>query len=345
MRIVADVPEYLVERVRQLISDGRYRSLSSFVVASIESQLTLEESVNGFENNASLLAKLEPVVTEAHLREVAGPRPPRGELPTLKSPPRPGVSAVEQWPWGYINRLLPVKFAIRLLANRINSQETSVPLDAFAAEGAEAAREFGMWLARYDDKQGNPRGERLSEGFPIGDARVASLRRYQNNFVGYERKSDGAMFGALFELKLAGVERVQGKLRLGLTQEGLRFAQIANPIIDNTDLSRALSKEEREFYLAHIDERVPGECFAFGQCLKLIERGVNTREELTEEIKSGISLDWGDSVLGIRVAGATARMTDLGLVSRDKDGQKVVYEVSERGSEWLRNHREKSTAK
>lgn len=336
MRVVADVPEYLVERVRQLVAKGTYGSLSSFVVASIESQLTLEESPLGVGYAATLGAQPGLVVPAVSMHQLAGLELPSDELPTLESPSRPEEMPVEQWPWGYMNRLLPVKFTVRLLANMVSSVEPSVPLDAFRVAAADAARVFGMWLMTNDDKQGHRRGERLSEGFPIGEAEEASLRRYGNNFVGYERKRDGALFGALFELKLANVERIHGKLSVGLTEEGLRCAQIANPVLDNSDLSSSLSGEEIEFYLDHIRAKVPGEVFAFQLSLKLIAEGVDTRQKLTKEVKSRVPLDWADSVAGIQVAGTTARMTELGLVDRDRHGQRVAYRISERGSNWLR---------
>lgn len=336
MRIVADVAEYLVQGARELIEGGRYQDLSSFVAASMENQLTLEGTPfgTGAQSSVRAPARVKPS-GEPSMLPLRGLELPAKEVPTLESRSRPGDTPVEQWLWGYINRVLPVKVAVRLLANRLGPARSLVPLHLFKAEAAETARVLGLRLMSNDDEHGRRRGERLSEGLPVAEDEDASLSRYASNFVGYERKRDGVFFGGLFELKLGDAGEVRGELGVGLTEAGLCFAQIANPILDNWDTSSSLSEEEIEFYLSHIRASVPGEAFAIELILTLMSEGVDTRGKLSEQVTKRLELEWTDTVASIQVAGATARMSELGLVDRMRDGQGVVYRISERGSSWL----------
>ena len=340
MRIIVDVPEYLVERARKLIGQGRYRDLSSFVTASMESQLTLEERESP-EQVLALAGKEEPVerVPERALPLTAELWIPQGERPTLGYPTRPGDTFAEQWPWGQINKILPVKFTVRLLANEVNEVEPLVPLDVFRMEAARKARDFGGWLAKNDAKYKRRWGERLSAGFPIGKDEESSLNRYESHFVGYERKKDGALFGALFDLKLGNAEVVGRALSVGLTEAGLEFARIPNPVLDNSDLSSSLSEDEIEFYLGHIRARVPGEVYALELILGLIAEGVDGREKLNEQIKNRVALPWTDAVVNTQRAGAMARLYELGLIEKRRDGLRVEYRVTDTGMRWLSSRR------
>jgi len=334
--VVADVPEYLVERARKHIGKGKYKDLSSFVTASMENQLALEERESA-EELLTWSREEEPLATPSDraLPLAAQLSIPQGERPTLAYPTRPGDTLAEQWPWGQINKILPIKFTVRLLANEISQVEPLVPLDVFRTQAAQRVRVFGHWLAKNDAKYKRRWGERLSAGFPIGKDEESSLNRYASHFVGYERKKDGALFGALFDLKFGNAEVVGRALSVGLTEAGLEFARIPNPVLDNSDLSSSLSEEEIEFYLEHIRARVPGEVHAFELILGLIAQGVNGREELNEQIKRTVALEWTDAVVNTQRAGAMARLYELGLIEKSRDGLRVEYGVTDTGMRWL----------
>jgi len=335
--ILADVPEYVVERARKFIGKGRYKDLSSFVTVSMENQLALEERESA-EQVLTLPGEQEPVgrPSERGLPLAADLSIAQGERPTLAYPTRPGDTLAEQWPWGQINKILPIKFTVRLLANEISEVEPLVPLDVFRMEAARKARVFGRSLAKNDAKYKRRWGERLSAGFPVGKDEESSLNRYASHFVGYERKRDGALFGALFELKFGNAEVVGRTLSVGLTDAGLEFARIHNPMFDNSDLSSSLSEEEIALYLEHIRARVPGEVYAFELILGLIAEGVNGREELNEQIQKRVPLDWTDAVVNTQRAGAMARMFQLGLLRREREGARVKYDLTEKGVRWLK---------
>lgn len=339
MRIVVDVPEYLIDRARKLISSDRYRDLSSFIAASIENQLTLEERGAG---PGTLLVTEPPedpeAVSKASMPLQLALEFPSDGVPTLPYLSRPSKSPVHQWPWGQINKLLPVKFAVRLLAREVSNIEPVVPLEDFKDGAARKARILGQWLARNDAKYNRRWGERLSAGFPIGKGRKerASLNRYASHFVGSQRKKDNALFGALFELQLGSCQVEGTKLSVGLTEGGMEFARLPNPVFDNDDLSSPLGEEEAKFYLDHIRARVPGEVYAFTLILRLLADGVNGREELNQHIKDTVELPWSDKVVNTQRAGAMARMYDLDLIEKDREGLTVSYQPTPRGLDWLK---------
>lgn len=340
MRIVVDLPEYLVERARRLIANEKYRDLSSFVAASMENQLTLEERAYATEPLAPSELQEQPALVSRISKPMPlGVEAPRERLPTVAYGSRPNPQPVAQWPWGQINKLLPVKFTVRLLANQLSDAEPVVPLDHFKLEAAQRARSFGLWLAGNDKKYGRRRDERLSAGFPIGRVPDTSLNRYATHFVGYERKSDKALFGALFELKLGNAEVVGTKLSVGLTEAGIQFATIPNPVLDNSDLSSSLGNDEIGFYLEHIRARVPGEAYAFELILGLLTEGVNGREGLNERIRNRVGLDWTHAVVNTQRTGAMARMYELGLIDKTRHGLKVKYGITDRGMSWLTNRK------
>lgn len=338
MRMVVDLPEYLIDRARKLIGSERYRDLSSFIAASMENQLTLEERARGPEALFLRETQKEPeaVSTPTISLPLALEFPSDG-VPTLPYRSRPSERAAHKWPWGQINKLLPVKFAVRLLARQVTTIEPVVPLDDFKEEAAHKARTLGLWLARNDAKYNRRWGERLSAGFPIGKGKKerASLNRYASQFIGSRRKKDDALFGALFELQFgsAGVEGT--KLSVGLTEGGMEFARLRNPVLDDHDLSSALSDKEAEFYLEHIRARVPGETDAFTLILGLLADGVTRREELNDHIKDRVGLPWSGKVVNTQRAGAMARMYDLGLIDKTKDGLQVQYHLTDRAKGWL----------
>lgn len=339
MRMVVDIPEYLVDRARQLIAAERYRDLSSFVAASMENQIGLEEGPLEEESHGALQRTLVSV------KQSAPPWPfvdklgvPSGRVPAVPYAHQKDSAVQALWPWGQINKLLPVKFAVRLLANSVSDSEPFLPLDDFRQTAAEMARGFGQRLEGVDKQLKHKWGERLSAGFPIGDRTESSLDRYANHFVGSYRKSDGRRFGALFELQFAGIQTDETATSIGLTDAGAEFAKVRNPIIDDSDVTAPLGEAEIEFYLRHIEQRVPGECHAFALVIDLIGGGATRRSELAQEIKRKVPFDWTNTVAETYRAGSMSRMSDLDLLTKTKHGQTVEYGVSDRGLDWYHGY-------
>lgn len=335
MRIIIELPEYLIREVRKLIDEGRYSDISSFVVASVENQVTLEKS------------DIEPgtlLVEQVQGRTGKGRRSPIPDISTARSD-YSGVQPVgypkwegrreERWLWGQINKVLPIKFVVRLLANEVSGTGEWPSLDKFAKSAAAAARSFGLDLERIDEREDHAWGERLSTAFPTTGKVERTLSRFESQFVGYVR-GDGQMSGALFELKFANVMKRDESVRIGLTPAGLEFAQLTNPVLDGRDYSRPLSGDEMDFYLDHVSRRVPWEASAFRLILNIIGGGITGREEVNREISKRLAVKWSVAQVNTERAGTMARMFQLGMLDRERHGIKVEYKVTERGKKWLR---------
>jgi Arc/MetJ-type ribon-helix-helix transcriptional regulator len=338
MRIILELPEYLVREARKLISEGRYSDISSFIVASVENQLTLEKS--DMEPGTLLVegvrewkGKKRPSVTT----EIYNARRDYSGVKRLGYPKWEGRGE-ERWLWGQINKILPIKFVARLLANELSGGGEPPLLEEFAKSAAAAARAFGLDLKRFDEREGHAWGERLSTAFPISDKVDKALGRFGSQFVGYVR-GDGEMSGALLELKLGNVMGQDKDIRIGLTAAGWKFAQLTNPVLDERDYSRPLSEEEIDFYLDHIIRRVPWEATAFRLILSILDEGVTGREEVNSEIGKRLAVGWSAAQANTERAGTMARMFQLRLLDRERDGIKVEYKVTERGMKWLRGNR------
>jgi len=120
---------------------------------------------------------------------------------------------------------------------------------------------------------------------------------------------------------------------IGITESGLKFSSIINPVLDNNDFDMSLNEEESLFYINHIKENVKGEYAAIQWMLEKIKSEKNTRELLNIEIEKTYGKVWKatDAVINTQRAGITARMFELGLIEKEKDGIRVKYEVSENG--------------
>jgi len=336
MRAIIELPEYLAREARKLIDEGRYSDLSSFIVASVENQLILEKS--DIEAGTLLVEGVREWEGKKHpsgTTEISNARRDYSGVQPLGYPKWEGRGG-EDWLWGQINKILPIKFVARLLANELSSGGEPPLLDEFAKSTAAAARTFGLALKRVDEREGHAWGEKLSTAFPVSDKVERALGRFGSQFVGYVR-GDGEISGALAELKLGNVIRRDSDARIGLTQAGLKFAQLANPVLDERDYSRPLSEEEVDFYLDHTTRRVPWEAAAFKVILRIIGDGITGREEVNREIRKRLAVKWSPAHVNTERAGTMARMFQLGLLDRERDGIKVEYRATERGMRWLSN--------
>jgi hypothetical protein len=72
-------------------------------------------------------------------------------------------------------------------------------------------------------------------------------------------RKDGKLGGAMPFLRFANLNKEEkGKISIGLTESGLKFAQIENPVIDHNDFEKSFSQAEVDFYLNYISKNVKG---------------------------------------------------------------------------------------
>jgi hypothetical protein len=351
MIICIEINQEVKAKLDELMSGGEYRDYSQAVAVAVSNQLLLHGRFT--QNGGSLIVD----GTAGTHQSRANIDPAQTTIPTvfalphprdaMKFAPIPGDAfvpcapvPVDRWIFGQHNKLLPAKASCRWLANVYDPK--GVPLAKAASDIAASSVELGDYLQNLDEKNGLTRDELLASAFPVKkkDAEGKARLRFANQFVGSMNKH-GQLSGMLIDLKL--VNYVPGKgPRLLLTEPGWRFAAITNPILDHgADRPPKFSDGEVAFLLEHIRLHVPAEHCAFRTVAKALLDGVNTPEKLDEHLAKYLSSrnekPFTEAFLTTQRSGVISRMSDLGLVERQRDGIRVTYVATQRAVQYIAN--------
>lgn len=365
MKVVIEVPDSLVERIRLAVESGEYDDVREFVSNALEHQLereateqnkvkTLQEAVasgEAVQTPATSSESGEVEIADDSSNEDNASSPSRAvnqsialterhqydNLETVQSPDSDRLDAGPLW--GQYNRLFPVKLVVRCLVNELlrADRDTSsgwINLPPFAKQVAETARTVGHHIADFDEQFGRKRGEKLATGLPIGEDSEKSLDRFQTHFIG-RAEHGGELTGAPPHLLLTNmIQEERGQI--GVTDAGRKFASLRNPLLDRGfDEDRSLSPEECRFYVTHVREARPEEFEAMQKVAQAIEEGDNRPDALTARV-AYLDPTWSNSQAKTIRAGLTSRMYELGLVERRRVGQRgTAYELTAEGDALL----------
>jgi hypothetical protein len=256
---------------------------------------------------------------------------------------------------GYFNRLLPIKFVLRVLAimmvssdsfNPNRSEENweddpddEVTLTKLREESLNTALFAREWLLDLDRRAGATRGTEIAVGYPEDTPKARE--RFVAQFVGSKRGK--SLSGALVEMGFANVGAPFGislssEVRdwIRFTDPGWRFVMMENPVIDSLEgfvSGSKFSDVEVSFLLNHFKKNVPGEWVFLTEIAKLIDSGIDRPKTMQEEIIK--SRGWEDAKASIMRNGVLSRMQELELIDRTKEGREVTYHLTERGKEFL----------
>jgi hypothetical protein len=244
----------------------------------------------------------------------------------------------DRWFFGQHNKLLPVKASCRGLAALLAERPLGVPIPEATSRLAKEAASLGDYLRQLDARSGAMREEALATAFP--DTKEDSERsrlRYANQFIA-SLNAQTQLSGLLVDLKLVNLVRGKEPLLL-LTEPGLHFAKLPNPIFDepissNSSQRPRFSDDETDFLISHIKEHVPVEDYAFRTILESLRADCNTPESLDERLEALLPAGKNkisNAFVTTQRSGAIARMTDLDLVMRRREGVRVKYEATRRG--------------
>ena len=332
MRYIVDIPRWLDMKIKTLLSEDSsgYVGVEEFVIVACENQLKLESTSPGEEHLQG-----EGIPSPAMDTLTDNLTPPPSDIPTTSLPRSEKVES--HILWGQINRIFPVKLAVRVLANVIkDAEEENVDIVVFERVATHAAREFGARLAVLDERHMRKSGRKLATGLPTGVKADQSKKRYKAHYLA-RRTGKGELVGALGELSLANINRD----RIGITELGLEFAQLENPLLD-LDIdnpSNVLSDEERSFYLNLVSNHLPKEKEFMGIVLNIIMDGEPPRDRFIKEVQKFVTTVWEESsteaVANTMRSGVLSRMWELGLVDNRKKGRRVAYSISDEGREYL----------
>lgn len=349
VKYIIEISIESITKIRNLIGVKRYKTIPEFATIAIENQLIMEESSeeNLANNSESLLD--EPASVNTNTKTLEPTKiltfPTSSSIlvsipnTEIKVVPFPNSTQIYNGPlWGQYNKLLPVKLALRVLVNMVDSIEGFVVLSSFQDTAADIAREIGLRLVKYESEIEMPYGEKLSAGLPIGKSEFKTKLRFKNQFIGYMKKN-GFIEGAIGALSFINMKKdSKGDTLIGLTKQGLKFACLDNPILDiNSEKPDVVfSDNEINFYLKHIQTYLPKEVEIIQYLMDNVYQGINKPDILTTKIKEW-NKEWSDDVANTMRSGIISRLFDLRLIQKDKEGLFVTYHLTKEGEKYVRN--------
>ena len=325
MRYIVDISPDTLDAINAFIQKGEYRTVQEFISIAIQNQIYLiEQPESSITISSPSQIRPSEIVRESKsdftslldLRDF--------KVETKDESENKGKRTLS----GFWNKFLPVKITTRVLANMQHENKTPVLLDMLQENASVEARKLGQTLVRKERGSGRKRGDRLFTALPVKRSSDKSRLRFKSHFVGSLSgdKIDG-MPGALELIHIS--KGSDGKDYVFISERGLSFAGLPNPIIDNNDYNSTLSEEEKAFLVAEIRSRLPDEYEAIRSVLKLINEGnVDTKALLSELKKTHPELS--HNKLTIFLSGMLNRLADLGLVTRIFEGLAFKYVVSEK---------------
>jgi len=234
------------------------------------------------------------------------------------------------------NRLFPVKIVMRVAANLLLNREawdvegedgpetTHHPLflEDLRLECAKVARYAKQRMEWIDANKGTEFGSWFSVA--LTDGSTKQDERFTVQFVGSLR-SKGQ--GLPFELGFLAVDE-DGVV--SITQRGLEFTLVENPLIDKDDGWKdavTLSSQEQALLAGAIKRNVAAEWTLMTEVLGLIKEGKNSPSEIEAHL---VAQGRSATEASVTRSGLMARMQELGVVQRLKSGRNVTYSVVDR---------------
>jgi hypothetical protein len=248
---------------------------------------------------------------------------------------------------GYLNRIFPVKFVLRVLVtmtleefydeeNGRYDDAGNITLDQLRTTAFATAKYAKEWLSTLDLQQGPKHGSEVSVGFPENNEKARE--RFVAQFVGSKRK--GNISGALFDMGFASLTGFSiGPIKhntsdIHFTKVGWDFALLENPLLDSLEgwkdyfvSGKRFSEKEIEFLLVHLESNLSPEWKFMQTIASSIEEGNNRPKSLEECLVK--EYDWEATKASQMRNGALSRMEELCLIKREKSGREVTYHLTE----------------
>jgi hypothetical protein len=361
--VAVNLSESLFGPIRALVENGVYPSLEEFLAVAAYNQLALERSTQPEELIARGHRQVHDVPEAAAGAAGEAPArdrepPPRrarkrvrrgaGRKPAAKKKLAPAeavdVGAVlgrwafpaqanfpatakaerrsaDEHLWGQVNRLFPAKLVCRWVA-RAGAVGAWPGYEAVVSGLADDAAAVGAVLERWDVAAGRKRDEILSTGLPRR-GNSASRDRFLSQYLARVSRAGEVHPGAVCHYALASCDGDQ----VVLTERGLEFAGLTNPILDghNAASTATLGEAEAEFLRKQIVEYAPGELRDMRAVLGAVAGGKVTPTDLAAAVRGQFPSDWSAVVFSTHVSGLIARLADLRLLRRRWKGRNVQY--------------------
>jgi hypothetical protein len=240
--------------------------------------------------------------------------------------------------FGQVNRLFPMKLACRWLATASVTEGKWPKYDGISDRMADDAATVGSLLERWDNEAGRKRDDQLATGLPRR-GNSSSRDRFLSQFVARVTRAGEIYPGAICQY---GFAQFEGSA-IVLSEQGLAFAEIDNPILDAKDSKSpaALSSAEADFLVHQVLTWVPSERDDMQNILVAVKEGKVTPPELISAVQSKFPRDWTENTVLTHNSGLVARLAELRLLRRQWQGRHVQYELGDKVEEFLNMSRTK----
>lgn len=364
--IAVNLSDKLLQSIRDLVDKGRYATLESFVEIGAFNQLALErgaspaeiverghrrssvesssQSANdpeakslgrkapsakrtkkgGRSEKPSKLEVVEPVTEdEAKTMFARLVLPAETKALPLKMPEQPQAG---ERIFGQVNRLFPLKLVCRWLAVAASVEGQWPKYTAIAASLSDDAGTIGSLLDDWDKSSARERGSELATALPRRKNN-ASLDRFLSQFVARITRASDISAGAVCQYDLARFD----SSTVALTEQGVAFSALQNPILDARDkkATSSLAEPEAAFLAAHIRKWVPTEWADMKSVLHAVKAGSASPTDVATAVRAELPVEWSDSMVQTHVSGVIARLGEIRLLSRTWQGRNVRYQCGE----------------
>jgi hypothetical protein len=230
--------------------------------------------------------------------------------------------------FGQVNRLFPMKVACRWLATASAGEGRWPKYDLVSDRMADDAGTIGSLMEQWDKEAGRKRDELLATGLPRR-GNSASRDRFLSQFVARVTRGGEVYRGAICQYALATFV----DSAIVLTEPGMRFAEIENPILEGREKTApaALTDDETSFLVRQVLDWVPSEREDMRIILRAVSDGKATPAALTADVQSKLPAEWTESVSLTHISGLVARLAELRLLKRNWQGRNVTYELGDNG--------------
>lgn len=334
MRVLIDITEETFNRIKEVNRDS---SLSSFILIAIENQISLEKerisdvielnkkSFNPLEfTKPTSVIQKQPLGGKDHIGILNNPLDyDKLNGFSLKNPIK------NYYIWGQYNKFFAMKFSVRYLAYmQISNGSAPVKIGDFQNKCSRAASAMKQILKQSDEQAERVWGAGFSAGLPENEEK--SWTRFIHHFIGYA-DSKGYQVGSISDIGFIVIN--EGKV--SLSQYGLAFAKIKNPILDEDPFSPVLfSTEEQQYLIDHIKNNISIEWNGMQKVIHWINEGVNSPDKLNAKFAT-LDSKWTSKMANTYRTGMLARMFDLGFINRKKIGVNSNYVVTDIGNKIL----------
>jgi hypothetical protein len=325
-----DLKAELYEQIKELVEQGKYPSIETFIEVALKNQILLEKSIGDKEKVVN--TNREQGLGQNKYQDLSLIE----EKPITVSP-APISSTRKSLPlWGMINRVAPAKVSLRLLSNMLAESGTEwISFSEFSEKLTAFGYNIRLQLEKREKKLDVIRGESIKMGLPLKD--LKSQQRFIDIYVGRLR-TDNTNDGLLADLEFAVIRKMTdgniSKSVIGITDYGYEFAKLHSPLIDDClvkgeTVSDALSEEEVIYLLRHIEKVRQADLEFLSFIYRSVKGGSNSPKQLAKLASHYFEkYKLKSNFINTMQGGALARLVEMRLIRIVKNGIYSSYQVS-----------------